>query len=117
MIAVNVDRGMVGGVECEVVDGSELHAKLGSNAHFRDWIKDRIRQLKLVKNQDFENFAEVSAKPGRPPLGYTLTLKAAKKIAMAEHTDAGNAARAPGNRIDCRLAVQLRRHRDRHSGR
>jgi phage anti-repressor protein len=93
MIVVNVERGMVGGVACEVVDGSELHAKLGSGAHFRDWIKDRVRQLKLVKNQDFGNFAENSAKPGRPPVGYTLTLIAAKKIAMAEHTDAGNAVR------------------------
>jgi phage anti-repressor protein len=93
MVVVNVERGTVGGVACEVVDGAELHAKLGSNAHFRDWIKDRVRQLKLVKNQDFGNFAEISAKPGRPPVGYTLTLNAAKKIAMAEHTDAGNAVR------------------------
>lgn len=93
MIVVNVERGAVGGVECDTVDGRELHSKLGSNAHFTDWIKDRIRQLKIVKNQDFGNFSEISDKPGRPPVGYTLTLNAAKKIAMAEHTDAGNAVR------------------------
>jgi len=93
MIVVNVESGTVGGVACDAVDGRELHSKLGSNAHFTDWIKDRIRQLKIVKNQDFGNFSEISDKPGRPPVGYTLTLKAAKKIAMAEHTDAGDAVR------------------------
>jgi phage anti-repressor protein len=93
MIVVNVERGTVGGVECDTVDGRELHSKLGSSAHFTDWIKDRIRQLKFVKNQHFGNFSEISDKPGRPPVGYTLTLNAAKKIAMAEHTDAGNAVR------------------------
>ena len=68
MIVVNVERGTVGGVEQLTADASELHAKLGSGAHFRDWIKDRVSQLKLFKNQYFCNFAEISAKPGRPPV-------------------------------------------------
>ena len=85
--------GVIGNINQPVIDGRELHSKLGSSAHFTDWIKDRIRQLKFVKNQHFGNFSEISDKPGRPPVGYTLTLEAAKKIAMSEHTDEGNAAR------------------------
>lgn len=92
MVVVNVERGIVGGVECEVVDGRELHVKLGNKDEFAHWIKDRIRQLKFVENQGFETFWGISQK-GRPPREYRLTLVMAKKIAMAEHTDAGNAVR------------------------
>lgn len=93
MIVVNVESGTVGGVVCEVVEGRELYEKIGTNAEFRGWIKDRIRQLKFVENQQFEKYGEISPKPGRPPIQYRLTLEAAKKIAMSEHTDAGNAVR------------------------
>jgi phage anti-repressor protein len=92
MIVVNVEHGTVGGVECEVVDGRELHVKLGNKDEFAHWIKDRIRQLKFVENHGFETFWGISQK-GRPPREYRLTLVMAKKIAMAEHTDAGNAVR------------------------
>ncbi len=93
MIVVNVERGTVGGVACEIVDGRELYEKIGTKEEFRHWIKDRIRQLKFFENQHFESFGGISPKPGRPPVEYRLTLVAAKKIAMAEHTDAGNAVR------------------------
>ncbi|CAB3783375.1 antA/AntB antirepressor family protein [Pararobbsia alpina] len=95
MIVVNVKRGMVGGGACEVVDGSELQAKLGNKAGFTNWMKQRIRQLNFVENHDFgiKDKVVLNPGPGRPPKEYTLTLKAAKKIAMAEPTDAGNAVR------------------------
>ena len=95
MIVVNVERGTVGGVACEVVDGRELRSKLGSRKDFSNWMKGRIAQLNFVKNQDFEinaNSGEKSGR-GRPPIEYSLTLKMAKKIAMSEHTDEGNAVR------------------------
>ncbi|WP_168794453.1 antA/AntB antirepressor family protein [Paraburkholderia aromaticivorans] len=68
MIVVNVERGTVGGVVCEVVDGRELHAKIGTKANFRKWIQDRIRQLKFVENLHFERFEQICSKPGRPLL-------------------------------------------------
>ena len=92
MIVVNVERGTVGGVVCEVVDGRELCEKLGVNTRFNDWIPARLKQFNLVKNQHFETSTGNSVK-GRPPTEYRLSLVAAKKIAMAEHTDAGNAVR------------------------
>ena len=95
MIVVNVERGTVGGIECEVVDGRELHKKLGNKAEFSNWMKQRIHQLNFVENQDFGIYDKVvvNSGRGRPPKEYTLTLKMAKKIAMAEHTDEGNAVR------------------------
>jgi phage anti-repressor protein len=93
MVAVNVTHGMVGGVQCEVVDGRELCEKLGVNTRFNDWIPERVKSLNLLKNQEFETFTGKSVK-GRPPVEYRLTLEAAKKIAMAEHTVEGNAVRA-----------------------
>jgi phage anti-repressor protein len=95
MIVVNVERGTVGGVACEIVDGRELQEKLGSKAQFTNWFDDRADQLQLIENKDYEGFKENSLKPtgGRPKAQYRLTLMAAKKIAMAEHTDAGNAVR------------------------
>ena len=62
------------------------------NTRFNDWIPARLKQLNLVKNQHFETFTGNSVK-GRPPTEYRLSLVAAKKIAMAEHTDAGDAVR------------------------
>jgi phage anti-repressor protein len=119
MIAVNVNRGIVGGVECDVVDGRELHAKIGTKAEFRNWIKDRIGQLNFVENQHFEKYGQISSKPGRPPVQYRLTLVAAKKIAMAEHTDAGGAVR--DYFIECeRIALTgwcaSRRNAEQHRG-
>jgi phage anti-repressor protein len=106
MIVVNVERGIVGGVACEVVDGRELHTKLGNKDHFATWIKDRVEQLNFVENQHFEKFSGISEKRGRPPVEYRLTLVMAKKIAMAEHTDAGNAVRdyfLDRERISCEV--------------
>jgi phage anti-repressor protein len=95
MIVVNVERGTVGGVDCEVVDGRELQQKLGSRQDFWTWMNARNEQLNIVENQGFEvsHKSVENRSGGRPRKECILTLKAAKKIAMAEHTDAGDAVR------------------------
>jgi phage anti-repressor protein len=90
---VDVTPRVIGGVECDTVNGRELHTKLGNKDHFATWIKDRTEQLNFIENQHFEKFSGISEKRGRPPVEYRLTLVAAKKIAMAEHTEMGDKAR------------------------
>jgi phage anti-repressor protein len=98
MIAVNVERGEVGGIACEVVDARELWEKVGTKDAFANWVRDRIEKHNFVENQHFalvlENTKIKRGRGGdRRSKDYTLTLVSAKKIAMSEHTEAGDAVR------------------------
>ena len=79
----------------ETVNARELHAFLGVNTKFSDWIKSRINEYDFVENQDFVSFSENSEKPngGRPTVEYYTTLKMAKELSMVERNEKGKQAR------------------------
>lgn len=79
----------------ETVNARELHAFLGVNTKFSDWIKSRINEYDFVENQDFVSFSENSEKPngGRPSQEYFITLDMAKELAMVERNEKGKQAR------------------------
>jgi phage anti-repressor protein len=85
--------GVIDGRGQLVVDARELHAFLLVGKVFAAWVQDRIDQCQFVENQDFEKYAEISAKPGRPPIEYRLTLVMAKELCMLSPSARGHEAR------------------------
>ena len=79
----------------ETVNARELHAFLGVNTKFSDWIKSRINEYDFVENQDFVSFSENSEKPngGRPTVEYYVSIKMAKELSMVERNEKGKQAR------------------------
>ncbi|MDR2074319.1 MAG: antA/AntB antirepressor family protein [Oscillospiraceae bacterium] len=79
----------------QTVSARELHAFLGSKRDFSNWIKDRIEKYGLVEKQDFEVFNNFVENPsgGRPLIEYSLSIDAAKELAMVEGNDKGKQAR------------------------
>lgn len=73
----------------DTVNARDLHSALEVKNHFREWIKDRLGDCGFIEGEDFVSFAEKSAKPGRPPVAYFLTLDAAKHFAMLERNAQG----------------------------
>ena len=74
----------IGAEDIESVDGRILHANLGIESHYADWIKAWIRKANLVQHRDYEVFHDYVKNPkgGRPTQEYALTVEAAKCIAM-----------------------------------
>ena len=80
-------------------DARELHKFLNVGRDFNTWVKDRIKQYKFVKNQDFvimkntfpQNGGKV--KMGRPTVDYHITLDMAKELAMIENNEQGRKVR------------------------
>jgi len=81
--------------EISTVDARELWVKLEVKSNFRDWIDRRIKEAKLVEGQDFIVSLKNERNPlgGRPSKEYTLSLDAAKHIAMMEGTEKGREIR------------------------
>ena len=79
----------------QYVNARELHKFLGSRQEFANWIKQRIEQCYLVEGVDFEFLTNLSktSKGGRPRIDYTLSITAAKELAMVEGTERGKIAR------------------------
>lgn len=82
----------IGGAMVLTADGRELHAYLGVDTEFKDWMSRRIAEYKFKDGKDFRSFLSEST-GGRPPKEYTLTLKMAKELAMVESTPRGKEAR------------------------
>lgn len=78
-----------------VADARNLHSGLRVKTPFGDWIKRRIRQLRLAQGIDFQSYSQNCEKPsgGAPTKVYRLSLDAAKHIAMAERTKVGTLVR------------------------
>lgn len=84
------------------VDARALHSGLGVGRDFSNWIKGRINSLGLEEGVDFEFSPELAKTPvsgktsggGRPAREYTLTLEAAKHIAMVEKNEMGRLIRS-----------------------
>ena len=74
------------------IDGRELHEKVQSKQDYTTWVKNRIEKCRFFEGVDFTTSLGKST-GGRPTTEYSLTLYAAKHIAMLENTDAGFAVR------------------------
>lgn len=75
------------------VNARDLHKQLNNGWKFTDWIENRIKSYRLIKDVDYstisrkyeiEGFAE-----SKDILDYILTLDCAKQLAMVERTDIG----------------------------
>lgn len=83
----------IGGVMVLTADGRELHAYLGPDTRFNDWIDRRIVEYGFEEGKDFCSFLSKTPMGGRPPKEYTLALNMAKELAMVERTPKGKEAR------------------------
>jgi phage anti-repressor protein len=86
----------IGAGDVESVDGRVLHANLGMERQYGNWIKAWIRKANLVEHRDYEVFTDYVKNPtgGRPTLDYALTVEAAKCIAMMSGGKRGDEVRA-----------------------
>lgn len=75
------------------INARDLHKQLNNGWKFTDWIENRIKSYRLIKDVDYstisrkyeiEGFAE-----SKDILDYILTLDCAKQLAMVERTDIG----------------------------
>lgn len=82
------------GEETHSVNGRDLHAALEVGADYPTWMKRRISGLGLEKGRDYEVFLSSEENSvGRPRTEYSLTIDAAKHIALAERNDRGRLVR------------------------
>jgi anti-repressor protein len=85
----------IGSHEVESVDGRVLHANLGMERQYGNWIKTWIRKANLVEHRDYEvfNADDKNSTGGRPAVEYALTVDAAKCIAMMSGGKRGDEVR------------------------
>lgn len=80
-----------------MVDARDLHAAVGSDQRFTDWMRNRIEEYGFVEGVDFLLHKVMRQKNGQRGghnrLDYTLSLDMAKEIAMVERSEAGRQAR------------------------
>lgn len=79
----------------QLVNARELHKFLEVKTRFNDWIYEKLKKYKFVKDVDFTSFTENPVKPtgGRPKIEYILTLETAKELSMVEENEKGREAR------------------------
>lgn len=100
---IPVKLGAIGGMDCLVVDGRDLHQFLGVRHDFTNWLKGRIETYGLVEGRDFlqktdsPNLADhaVPSTHGgdRRSIKFTLSLSTAKELAMVERGPKGGLVR------------------------
>ncbi len=79
---------MPDGNEVNTVNARDLHAFLGIQRDFSNWIKAQINRARLVENRDYIIFAQKGVYK-KPLTDYFLTLDAAKHVAMISGTEEG----------------------------
>lgn len=111
-IAVTVGTAVLRGQTASVVNARDLHAALGSQKKFADWIKAQIERCGLIEGLEWAPAEVVPQKVnnpeepgeffpqkgenqsgGRPAKEYILTIDAAKQVAMASNTPRGRDVR------------------------
>ena len=99
---IPINPATIGGQSRPAVDARHLYEKLEVQSKFAVWINRRIDELDLRIGNDFAVFPifgkniEISGEniqSGRPAQEYSLTLRAAMKIAIAEGTERGDLLR------------------------
>ncbi|WP_208435031.1 antA/AntB antirepressor family protein [Bartonella phoceensis] len=76
----------------QTVNARDLHAFLGITSKFADWIKNRIKECKFLKNINFITLTKNLVSGGKVK-DYYLTLDMAKHLSMIERNDKGHEAR------------------------
>jgi len=76
----------------DAVNARDLWAFLEVNHHFRDWIRNAIRDYSFIEGKDFSYFFSKS-KGGRPSKDYAITVDMAKELSMVSRTKRGKQAR------------------------
>jgi phage anti-repressor protein len=88
---VPVFAGTLAGQSTPLCNARDLHAALGADARFNDWIRRRIEEYGFTEGEDF--YSILSKTRGRPATDYHLTLDMAKELAMIENNDKGRQVR------------------------
>jgi phage anti-repressor protein len=93
---IEVQYGEIGDEEnIPTVDARDLWERLGVKTQFKDWIRRRLGETQLVEGQDFISLL----KNEQRDIGaivkkeYSLSMDAAKHIAMLERSDKGKQVR------------------------
>lgn len=92
------------------VSARELHEFLGSKRDFSDWIKYRIKQIGLIKDQDYATHHKFVERAKL--IEYILTLESAKQLAMMEGTEKGRQVRLYFIRCEERLKEVVSKSND-----
>lgn len=75
------------------VNARDLHKQLNNGWKFTDWIENRIKSYRLIKDVDYSTISRKYEIEGftesKNILDYILTLDCAKQLAMVERTDIG----------------------------
>ncbi len=75
------------------VNARDLHKQLNNGWKFTDWIENRIKSYRLIKDIDYSTISikyEIDGfTESKDILDYILTLDCAKQLAMVERTDIG----------------------------
>ena len=85
------------GDKVQTVDARDLHEFLGSKKQFADWVKVKVvENVFFSEDQDYvllHRSVKQTGRGGHNRKDYHLTMDTAKKVSMAEQTEAGNKAR------------------------
>ena len=97
MNTIKIENVKFGDEKINAVDARELHGFLGSKKKFADWIKNKLVNNPFFMEETDYVLLHQSGKQkgsgGHNRKDYVLTIDTAKKIAMSEQTDKGNAVR------------------------
>lgn len=77
--------------DSSTVNARDLHKQLNNGWKFTDWIENRIKSYRLIKDIDYFTISKKYEIDGftasKDILDYILTLDCAKQLAMVERTD------------------------------
>lgn len=88
---VPVFAGTLAGQPTQLCNARDLHATLGVETRFDDWIRRRIEEYGFADGEDFSS--KLRKTRGRPATDYHLTLDMAKELAMVENNERGRQVR------------------------
>lgn len=79
----------------QAVNARHLYQWLGVRKDFSNWIKMQIKRCDLIKNVDYQSFAQKGEREigGTTRIEYALSLNASKEISMMSQTEKGKQAR------------------------
>lgn len=79
--------------DSSTVNARDLHKQLNNGWKFTDWIENRIKSYRLIKDIDYFTISRKYEIDGftvsKDILDYFLTIDCAKQLAMVERTDIG----------------------------
>ena len=99
--SITAFSGEINQQETTLINGEDLHAALGFQTRYSDWILRRIKEFGFVRNLDFIDMRKFERIDGGSFFGpkeiektqYHLTLDMAKELAMVERSEIGRAVR------------------------